>query len=96
MLAVDQHSAHNRELFTRGTQVAWVADVPGSPDKYVAVFNLDDQAAEVSVRWSELGLGHKCEVRDLWEKSNLGAVDDAFAPKIEPHGAGLYRIAEEH
>lgn len=96
VLGVDQHSAHNRELFTRGTQVAWVADIPGSPDKYVAVFNLDDQAAEVSVRWSELGLGHKCEVRDLWEKSNLGAVDDAFAPKIEPHGAGLYRIAEEH
>ena len=67
--------------------------IPGSRDKYLAVFNLDDQTpAEVTVRWSELGLGKKCAVRDLWEKKDLGVVDAAFAPKIEPHGAGLYRI----
>jgi len=93
MLAVDQHSSHNRELFTRENQVAWAADVPGSRDKYLAVFNLDDQATtEVSVSWSELGLGKRWAVRDLWEKKDLGIVDAAFAPKIEPHGAGLYRI----
>ncbi len=93
VLAVDQHSTHNRELFTRGNQVAWTADAPGSRDKYLAVFNLDDRTpAEVTVRWSELGLGEKCAVRDLWEKKDLGVVDAAFAPKIEPHGAGLYRI----
>ncbi len=96
ILAVDQHSTRNRELFTRGKQVAWVADNPGSREKYVAVFNLDDQApAEVTVRWNELGLGMKCAVRDLWEKKDLGVVDSIFAPKIGPHGAGLYRITPE-
>ena len=93
VLAVDQHSNHNHELFTRGNQVAWTADVPGSPDKYLAVFNLDDQArATVTVRWSQLGLGEKCAVRDLWEKKDLGLADATFAPRIDPHGAGLYRI----
>jgi hypothetical protein len=93
VLAVDQHSTHNREMFTRGNQVAWTADDPGSPDKFLAVFNLDDQTpAEVIVRWSELGLGRKCAVRDLWEKKDLGVVDAVFAPKIEPHGARLYRL----
>jgi len=97
VLDVDQRSTHNHELFTRGNQVAWVADAPGSADKYVAVFNFDDQApAEVSVRWSELGLGNKCQVRDLWTKANLGLVVDAFAPRIEPHGAGLYRVTPQH
>jgi hypothetical protein len=97
VLAVDQHSAHNHELFRSGNQVAWVADIPGSDDKYLAVFNLDDHAAAaVTVRWSELGLGHKCQVRDLWAKQDLGTVADSFAPKIEPHGAGLYRISAEH
>jgi hypothetical protein len=96
MLAVDQNSSHNRELFTRGNQVAWTADAPGSTDKFLAVFNLDDQTpAEVSVRWSELGLGKKCAVRDLWEKKELGVVDDAFTPKIAAHGAGLYRITPQ-
>ena len=93
VLAVDQHSANNRELFTRGNQVAWTADAPGSRDKYVAVFNLDDhKPAHVTVRWSELGLSGKCTVRDLWAKKDLGSVDGTFAPTIEPRGAGLYRI----
>jgi hypothetical protein len=97
VLAVDQHSAHNRELFTRGNQVAWTADAPGARDKYLAVFNLDDQTtAEVTVRWSELGLGGKCAVRDLGEKKDLGVVNAEFAPRIAPHSAGLYRITPGH
>jgi hypothetical protein len=93
MLTVDQHSTHNHELFTRGNQIAWAADAAGSRDKFLAVFNLDDQTpAGVTVRWTELRLGKKCAVRDVWEKKDLGVVDSAFAPKIEPHGAGLYRI----
>jgi hypothetical protein len=96
MLAVDQHSTHNRELFTRGNQVAWAADAPGSRDKYLAVFNLDDQTpGGVTVSWSELGLGSKCSVRDLWLRKDLGVVGGVFAPQIEPHGAGLYRITPE-
>jgi alpha-galactosidase len=93
VLAVDQHSAHNREIFTRGNQVAWAADVPGASEKYLAVFNLDDHApADVAVRWGELGLDGKCAVRDLWEKKDLGVVDTTFTARIAPHGAGLYRI----
>jgi len=96
MLTVDQHSTHNRELFTRGNQVAWTADAPGARDKFLAVFNLQDWTpAEVTVRWTELGLSGKCAVRDLWEKKDLGVVNAKFSPRIAPHGAGLYRITPE-
>jgi len=39
VLAVNQNSANNRQLFNTNNTVAWVADVPGSKDKYVALFN---------------------------------------------------------
>lgn len=39
VLAVDQRSANGRPLFDHDDLVAWVADVPGTPDKYLAVFN---------------------------------------------------------
>ena len=39
VLAVNQNSANNRQLFNTNNQVAWVADAPGSKDKYVALFN---------------------------------------------------------
>jgi hypothetical protein len=43
VLAVNQHSENNRPLFARDGLVAWTADVPGSPDKYLAVFNTRDR-----------------------------------------------------
>ena len=39
VLAVDQNSLNNHQLFNTNNQVAWVADVPGSKDKYLALFN---------------------------------------------------------
>jgi hypothetical protein len=39
VLAVDQKSTNNRQLFNTNNMVAWIADVPGSKDKYLALFN---------------------------------------------------------
>ena len=44
VLAVNQHSANNRQLYrTEEGSIAWVADVPGSKDKYLALFNARDK-----------------------------------------------------
>ena len=43
VIAVNQHSINNRPLFERDELIAWTADVPGSPDKYLAVFNARDR-----------------------------------------------------
>jgi len=92
VLAVDQHSSGNRLLFTHGEQIAWVANVPGTRQKYVALFNLGKSAQEITVSWRELGIRGKVPVRDLWKKSNLGRYAQRFSAEIDPHGAGLYRI----
>ena len=43
VIAVNQRSTHNRPLFNRDELIAWAADVPGSPDKYLALFNARDR-----------------------------------------------------
>lgn len=43
VLAINQHSTNNRPLFNHDELVAWTADVPNSPDKYLALFNIRDQ-----------------------------------------------------
>ena len=45
VLAVNQDSANNHALFNHDDLIAWIADVPGSPDKYLAVFNARDRVA---------------------------------------------------
>jgi hypothetical protein len=39
VIAVNQASTNNKQLFNTNNQVAWVADVPRSKEKYVALFN---------------------------------------------------------
>jgi len=39
VLAVDQRSTNNKQVYRRDDLVAWVADEPGTANKYVALFN---------------------------------------------------------
>ncbi len=47
VLAVDQASTGNHQLFQRAGFIGWIADVPGSPDKYLALFNTRPKAGDV-------------------------------------------------
>src|SRR6185312_11141046 len=61
VLAVNQKAVSSKELFTKGDQVAWIATLPGSTAKYLAVFNTGDTDEEqIKVAWRELGLSGKC------------------------------------
>jgi hypothetical protein len=100
VIAVDQNSTNNRELFRRDGFYGWVADAPGSADKYLAIFNTCDLPAgsnensvPVPVKLSELGLTGVSNIRNLWTHQDLGPFTNDFAPAIDFHGAGLYRVS---
>src|SRR5262249_21260321 len=42
----------------------------------VGLFNLGDEAAKVTARWSDLGLTGSQPVRDLWQQKSLGKFKD--------------------
>ena len=41
---------------------------------------------------SELGIGKKAKVRDLWEGKDLGTFEGSFSRVLKCHDAGIYRI----
>jgi alpha-galactosidase len=90
VLAVDQNSANNRQL-SSGTRQVWTADVPGSTDRYVALFNRESGTANVSVDLADLGIG-SAAVTDLWSGASLGTVNGTLTRSLPAHGAGLYRL----
>jgi hypothetical protein len=93
VLNADQYGTRSRQLFRRGDQVAWTSDCAGVCPRFLAVFNVGNQAPlNIRVNWSELGLPAACALRDLWEKKDLGTVKDGYTFKIPPHGSGLYRL----
>jgi hypothetical protein len=101
VIAVDQASADNRPLFERDGLVAWSASVPGSRDRYLALFNTRDRlpadpaGVPVRVTLAELGLPGRCRLRDLWQRRDLPPVEGELAPLVPWHGAALYRLSPE-
>ena len=54
--------------------------------------DLDRPGLPVTVKLSELGFDGEVAIRDLWTHRELGQFSGTFAPLINWHGAGLYRI----
>lgn len=96
VLAVDQSSAGNRQLFRTNDLIAWVADVPTSQGRYVALFNAQDSGSNnLTVEFSTLGFAHAAQVRDLWSQRDLGRFTAAFSQPLPAHGSGLFRLEPE-
>jgi alpha-galactosidase len=94
VLSVNQASSDNHQLFHREDTYGWVADVPGTKDKYLALFNVGSTSGPVSVKLSDLGFDGKVKIRDLWQRKYLPESANEFAPTLNSHGAGLYRISK--
>ncbi len=98
VLAVNQASPGNREVFRTQDIVVWQARAPQARDVYVALFDRRDAVpdatrATVPVEFARLGIEGPHRVRDLWDRRELGTVRQVFAPALPFHGAGLYRLS---
>jgi alpha-galactosidase len=100
VLAVNQSSRGNHQLFHANGLAAWTAEDPATGAKYVAVFNLSDPAGKgpdpglaVPVRLADLGIEGAAVVTDLWTGRPAGSAEGEFAPVVRYHGAGLYKLA---
>jgi len=93
VLAVNQHGDNPRLLTDTGGKSIWYSHVQGSRDIYLAMFNLSDAAADISISFDALGLHGKISVRDLWKRQNTGIFSDLYHRQINPHGAVLLRLS---
>ena len=48
--------------------------------------------AKISINLKQLGIASGCTITDLWSGKVLGNFTGEFAPEINRHGAGLYKI----
>jgi hypothetical protein len=95
VIAVNQESENNHELSNKDGIITWIADIPGSKSKYIAIFNINDgDPTNVTVDWNKSGITGEQMVRDLWTKSNLGKFSEEMVVSVEPHGCKLFKIGE--
>ncbi|MEM9719835.1 MAG: glycoside hydrolase family 27 protein [Bacteroidota bacterium] len=92
VLAINQASTDNRQVFKSDTEAFWVATDPQTGDRYLGLFNLSEEDKWITFNFELEYLRDSYLVRDLWEKKDVGKYEKEFAAKLPAHGAGLYRL----
>jgi alpha-galactosidase len=95
VIAVDQDKAGHQghRLSQSGTQEIWVRDLAGNA-KAVGLFNRGGDAAQMSVKWSDLGLKRKAKVRDLWAHADVKAEGTEYTATVPSHGVVMLKVSE--
>jgi len=95
LIAIDQD-----KLGRQGTRVTkdgrtetWMK-LLSNGDLAVAMFNRDDRDQLMIVKWSDLGITGKHEVRDVWHHADRGRIKDLFEAEVSSHGAVVIRVAK--
>jgi alpha-galactosidase len=90
VLAVNQHSANNRQVRWEDEVLVWTADAPSDDGKYAAVINTGELERAVRLPWSALEVQGDL-VRDLWVRQNLGKMAE-LRLSLAPHASALLLV----
>ena len=93
VLAIDQDASGRaaKRVAQGGGLEVWVKDLKNG-SKAVGLFNRSDADAQISAKWSDMGLSGEQRVRDLWEHKDLGVMADQIILPVPKHGAILLRL----
>jgi hypothetical protein len=91
VLAIDQAGRVATPISQARPQQVWrVKNADGSYT--VALFNLANVPARVTVQWRKVGLTGSATVRDLWQHRNLGTTPRGFSTVLAAHASRLLRV----
>lgn len=94
VIAVNQNSTANRQLFRDENQACWTADDPATGGKYVALFNLSDSVMNFEFNPAKAGFAGPVKARDLWNRTEAKTADGNLTAMLQPHGAALYLFTQ--
>jgi len=95
LLEINQNSSCNREIFNKNNTRVWIACVPDSEDKYIALFNLGDEEQEVNFEFYWVKLKGSYMAHNIWTGQDEGDVSEILTRSIPSHGCRVYRLVRE-
>jgi alpha-galactosidase len=95
VIAVNQAGRPAQPLSTKTNRQVWFSLNPDS-SYTVALFNLGQTDADMTVNWAGLGLNGAATVRDLWARKDLGQFASGFtATDVPIHGVRLLKVTPQ-
>jgi len=94
ILYIDQHSIDNRQIHKKNNEVIWMAKDSKSDTQYLAMFNLSDNAKNITfyLEWEHLRKTYT--LQELWTKKLFNNVSNSFTINIPAHGTKIFSLNE--
>lgn len=96
ILYVNQHSVDNRQVIKHNGQAIWIATDPANGDYFIGLFNIKDENSTVTFIFEDESLRGKYNIRDLWDKKNIGVFETKFSASLNPHEGRIYRLKKSN
>ncbi|MFF0267551.1 X2-like carbohydrate binding domain-containing protein [Kribbella sp. NPDC004536] len=95
VIAVDQAGRPAHPVSTKTNRQVWYA-LNADSSYTVALFNLGQTDADMTMNFADLGLNGSAKVRDLWDRKDLGTFASGYTAKSVPiHGVRLFKVTPQ-
>jgi len=90
----DKLGKQAQRIFKENDKEIWAKELSGG-DWAVGFLNRNDnEALELSLDFSELGIKSKANIRDLWKHENVGKDLNIFTCNVNPHEVVLIKVSK--
>jgi alpha-galactosidase len=94
VIAINQDLLGKQARIVRKTENEFILAKPVADNSLaVGLFNLGNEARNIDVSWSDLGIQSRQEVRDLWRQKSTGTTSTTYSARVSPHGVMLVRLS---
>lgn len=94
IIAINQHSTDNRQVFKNKSYAIWTAMIPETGERYIALFNLQNKPARVSFNMETESLRGQYKARDLWKREECGLVEGTLSADLGAHDATVFKLTK--
>jgi hypothetical protein len=93
LIQMNQKGQHPRQISASASTRVWISDAPNSADKYLALFNLDDEKRiEVTFYFLWEKMNGSYQVHDLWTGRDEEITNETVTRTLSPHACVALRL----
>lgn len=93
VIAINQHSVDNRELYEKDGVIVWYARSETGNEHYVAVFNTTDAGiGKYDFNLNYIGIDDAVSVMDVWSGTEVDEDGGVISFNVNSHGTRLLKI----
>ncbi len=93
VIAVDQDplGVEGHRVWEEGPLEIWMKPLADG-SKAVGLFNREQSTIRITLKFSQIGIGGRARVRDLWARKDLGVFDGSYSADTQEHGVVMIRV----